>query len=223
MPDASPTTSTVSAVPQGGSKRRGWTILIVTFVIGLVADLGSKWWAFHSIADAPVVVRRDEVLAQSKIDPNDLMSLIPLHEPVGIPKVFQFQLVLNNGAVFGAGQGKRWMFIGFSSVVLIIAVYAYAKYASAASRWTPFAIGLVVSGGLGNLYDRVVYGCVRDFLHPLAGLEFPWGIRWPNGSPEVWPYVSNVADAALLVGIAILIVKMWRVDSDAKKSKPVTA
>ncbi len=206
-----------------GSKRRGWTILLVTLVIGLVADLGSKWWAFHSIADAPVVVSRAEVLAQTKIDPTDLMSLIPPHEPVGIRKVFQFQLVLNNGAVFGAGQGKRWMFIGFTTVVLIIAVYSFARYASPASRWTPFAIGLVVSGGIGNLYDRIVYGCVRDFLHPLAGLEFPWGIRWPNGSPEVWPYVSNVADAALLVGIAILIVKMWRVDTQAKKPKTASA
>lgn len=211
-----------NAGPAAGSKRRGWVILLTTLVIGLVADLGSKWWAFHSIADAPVIVRRDEVLAQSKIDPTDLMSLVPPHEPVGIHKVFEFQLVLNNGAVFGAGQGKRWMFIGFTAVVLLIAVYSYAKYASPASRWTPFAVGLVVSGGIGNLYDRIVYGCVRDFLHPLAGLEFPWNIRWPHGSPEVWPYVSNVADAALLVGIGILIVKMWTVDSAAKKPRSST-
>lgn len=207
----------------GGSKTRGWTILLVTLVIGLIADLGSKWWAFHSIADAPVVVKRDDVLAQTKIDPTDLMRLIPPHKPVGIHKVFEFQLVLNNGAVFGAGQGKRWMFIGFTAVVLIIAMYSYARYASPKSRWTPFAVGLVVSGGIGNLYDRIVFGCVRDFLHPLAGLEFPGGIRWPNGSPEVWPYVSNVADAALLFGIAILIVKMWHVDTAAKKSRSAPA
>lgn len=193
--------------------RRSWVILLVVAIIGLGVDLGTKYWAFRSIADRPVTITREQVLAQTAIDPGSLMNLIPPHRPIGPHGIFQFHLVLNNGAVFGAGQGKRWMFIGFTIAVLGIALYSFGRWGERRSIATPLAVGLVVAGGLGNLYDRVVYACVRDFLHPLAGVRLPFGLRWPHGSPDLWPYVSNVADAFLLVGIFILVVKMWRADN----------
>ena len=72
------------------------------------------------------------------------------------------------------------------------------------------ALALLIAGGLGNLYDRVLFACVRDFIHPLPGVTLPFGIRWPGGSREVWPYVSNVADLFLLLGIGALLVYSWR-------------
>jgi lipoprotein signal peptidase len=73
------------------------------------------------------------------------------------------------------------------------------------------AIGLLISGGLGNLYDRIVYACVRDFLHPLPGAVMPFGWRMPlTGGREIWPYVSNIADLWLLVGIGMLMWYLWR-------------
>lgn len=198
--------------------RKRWVLLLIVTIVGVAIDLGTKYWAFETIADQPFVVQRDLVLRQSAIDPNSLMNLVPLHEPVGPKYIFQFQLVLNNGAVFGAGQGKRWVFIGFTFTVLLIAMYCYGRWGDRRSIATPIAVGLVVAGGLGNLYDRIMYACVRDFLHPLAGVQIPFGLKWPHGSTELWPYVSNVADAFLLVGIAILVVKMWRAESAAKRS-----
>lgn len=195
---------------------REWVILLVVAILGLVVDLGSKYWAFHSIAPQPVVIRKSDVLRMSAIDPHGLMQLIPPHPPVGPRYVFQFQLVLNNGAVFGTGQGQRWVFIGFTVVVLIIALGVFARHGVRGSIATPVAVGLVLAGGLGNLYDRIVYACVRDFLHPLAGVPLPFGLRWPNGSPDLWPYVSNVADAFLLVGIAIIVVRLWRTDAERR-------
>jgi lipoprotein signal peptidase len=72
------------------------------------------------------------------------------------------------------------------------------------------AIGLLISGGLGNLYDRLVYTCVRDFIHPLPGVNLPFGWRMPHGDREIWPYVSNIADLWLIIGIGTLMICLFR-------------
>ena len=140
-----------------------------------------------------------------------LNALLPSHDPVEvIPGILNFTLVLNPGAVFGIGAGKRWIFVGFTLVAIAFAGWMFARWTTARDRWTHAALGLLVAGGLGNLYDRVLYACVRDFIHPLPGVKLPFGITWPNGSDEVWPYVSNVADAFLIAAIAMLLVVSFR-------------
>ncbi|CAE7273121.1 accA [Symbiodinium necroappetens] len=183
---------------------RAWAVLLVVVVAALFADLASKSWAFANLSHAPVVIDRAEVL---ETPPDELMRLLGVHaraERVVIPSVLEFRLVLNSGAIFGAGQGMRGLFIGFTALALAFAVWLFATRTSRKDWLAHGAIGLVVAGGLGNLYDRLVYGCVRDFIHPLPGVTFPGSAR------EVWPYVSNVADAFLIVGIAVLMVKLWR-------------
>lgn len=203
--------------PPAGRRPRviAWFVLMIA--LGLFADLASKWAAFRFIDDRPFVVNRQAVLRVLADDPSRIMALVPDHEAVhAVPGLLDFRLVLNAGAVFGTGQGRRWMFIGFTSVILVIAAYAFFRWTRANEKWTHFALAMVIAGGLGNLYDRVVLGCVRDFIHPLPGVRFP---QWFLGGREVWPYVSNVADALLLVGIAILTVKLWRADSGKKPER----
>jgi signal peptidase II len=186
-------------------------VVLGTTALGLFIDLWSKYAAFAQVAGAPVTLERADVLAADR-----LSDLIPSHEPVTVvPGLLDFTLVLNPGAVFGAGAGKRWLFVTFTLVAVVFASWMFARWTSARDRWAHVGIGLLVSGGLGNLYDRLVYACVRDFIHPLPGVGLPFGIRWPNGSPDVWPYVSNVADLFLIIGIGILLVISW--------SKPVSA
>ena len=72
---------------------------------------------------------------------------------------------------------------------------------------------LIIAGGIGNLYDRIRFACVRDFIHPLPHVKLPFGLTWPSGDPHLWPYVSNVADALLLIGIGLLLFRLWRNDS----------
>ncbi|MEM9374339.1 MAG: signal peptidase II, partial [Planctomycetota bacterium] len=127
-----------------------------------------------------------------------------------VTNLLEFTLVLNPGAVFGIGAGKRWFFVVFTVFAVGLASWLFATRTSARDRWAHFAFAMVVSGGLGNLYDRVRFACVRDFIHPLPGVPLPFGIKWPSGSAELWPYVSNVADAFLIIGIVILIVHTWR-------------
>lgn len=180
-------------------------------VVGVIADLLSKSLAFQSLAGAPVVVDRERVLA------GEISSIVPPHQPTNvIPYVLDLQLVLNPGAVFGVGAGKRMFFVAFTLAAIAFGLWVFAKWTRASSRWSHVAIGLVLAGGVGNLYDRVTFACVRDFLHPLPGVHLPFGIAWPNGGTEVWPWVSNVADAFLLIGIAILLVTLWRAEPPPK-------
>lgn len=178
-----------------------WALLLIVLVLGLVADLASKHLAFRHIAEQPVVITRQDVLAAH--DPN--RELIPRHRPVTVvPRVLDLTLVLNQGAVFGMGAGKRWLFIAFTGGAIALGLWMFGAWTKPRDRLAHVSLGLLLSGGLGNLYDRLVYACVRDFIHPLPGVTI--------GSWEVWPYVSNIADALLIIGIAGLMWHLWKTD-----------
>lgn len=187
------------------------TIASVT-ALSIIADLASKSIAFARVMSTPVVVDRQSVLKVAEIDARMVNSLVPAHEPlVVVPGLLHFTLVLNPGAVFGIGPGQRWFFIAFTVVALAFGLLMFAKWTTAKDRFAHAAIGLLIGGGLGNLYDRLVFGCVRDFIHPLPGWKWPGGIRI-RGNADIWPYVSNVADLLLLIGIGMLLVHLWRRD-----------
>ncbi len=206
--------------------RRAWITLLTVMLIGVGLDLVSKSLAFEHVAGNPVQIDRSDVLAAGR---TGIHGLVPPHPPrVVIPKVLEFRLVLNPGAVFGIGPGKRWFFVVFTLVAIGMAVWAFLAWTRPRDRWAHVGLGLILAGGLGNLYDRLVFGCVRDFLHPLPGVRLPFGLTWPNGARDVWPWVSNVADAVLLIGIVLLTLHLWRLDrqlraeQDAAKSESQT-
>lgn len=182
-----------------------WLLFLGVIAAGLTFDLWTKYWAFGTIAGTPVTFTREQALATSP-----LSLLIPPHTPrVIAPNLLNFTLVLNPGAVFGIGAGR----VGFFIVVTVIAVAfglgVFVLATRARDRAAHVGLGLILAGGLGNLYDRFFYGCVRDFIHPLPR------VRWPGSTREVWPYVSNVADALLLIGIALLLWHAWRSEAKA--------
>lgn len=189
-------------------------MLAATLTVGLVTDLASKWAAFRYLADTPAVIDRADVIATDR-----LSALLPAHEPVtAVPVLLDLTLVLNPGAVFGIGSGQRWLFVTFTAFAVLFAMWVFLKWTTARDRLAHFAIGLLLAGGLGNLYDRLAFACVRDFLHPMPGMKLPLGIKWPNGSDEVWPYVSNIADLWLIIGIGLLLVLCWRAPADAGRT-----
>ena len=170
------------------------TALLVALVV-LGADLLVKALAFRFVAGAE-------------------------HEAVGvIPYVLSLKLVENRGAVFGIGQGQRLAFVVVGVVAVIVVVIAFLR-SGAHRRFLHVALALILAGAIGNLYDRVMFGMVRDMLWLFPGVKLPFGLTWPGGgSDELYPWVFNVADASLLVGLGILMLGMYREDKKSAKKK----
>ncbi|MBW8304222.1 MAG: signal peptidase II, partial [Brevundimonas sp.] len=90
--------------------------------------------------------------------------------------------------LFGDGSA-RWMLSGFSVVVAGILGWWALK---ADRRLLVSAIGLIMGGAIGNVIDRIRFGFVVDFLDFSGTGFFPW--------------VFNVADSAITIGVILLIV-----------------
>lgn len=153
-----------------------------TTVLGLAIDLWTKSLAIlHLEGQRPIVI---------------------------IPDWLQFTYTENHGAVFGLGQGQRWLFVLVSIAAIGFLTYLFAL--SAGRRFYQFLLGMLLAGVLGNMYDRVTYGFVRDMIHALPGFFWPEWIgrylppAWAHGG--VFPWVFNVADMLLCVGVFLMIV-----------------
>ncbi len=108
-------------------------------------------------------------------------------------------LVWNPGVAYGLfrsdAQWPRWALAGFELAVAI----ALAIWARRAEKpMTALFIGLVMGGAVGNLIDRVRFGAVVDFLD-VRRLPLPLGLHFP--------WIFNLADSAITVGIAVLVIE----------------
>ncbi|MBC8522551.1 signal peptidase II [PVC group bacterium] len=185
---------------------RAWSILFVVLLIGFSFDLATKVYAFNHVAPTPIILERDQLLSNPTWTP-----IAPHNGIVAIPgRLLNFRLVLNDGAVFGIGSQKRVFFIFFTIVALIIAGWIFAKNTTKNSTLAHIGLGLVLGGGLGNLYDRIFIGRVRDFLHMFPERNLPFSLNWPGGSTEWFPWVFNIGDVLLLTGMSLLMIYYWR-------------
>lgn len=189
-------------------------LLLLVTAVGISLDLWSKSWAFEHVAGEPVVLVREALLERPEAMQlsRERMEVLPWG-------LLDFQLMLNSGAVFGLGAGQRWLLIAFSLVAVGIAVWIFGWRTSAGSRAAHIGIALVLAGALGNLWDRIFYGRVRDFLFMLPEWNLPFGLTWPGGRPEVWPWIFNVADVLLLTGLGMILIHMVRSDRAAARAR----
>ena len=112
---------------------------------------------------------------------------------VVIPGFFEMRYSENTGSAFGLFRGSpaaKYLFFGVGVVALFV-VANYLRRAQPGQVRLAAELGLLAGGALGNIIDRALYSKVTDF------------IVWKVGSHE-WP-TFNVADAALVVGIAGLL------------------
>jgi signal peptidase II len=201
---------------------RSWAILLLVTIVGISADLFTKDWAFHSIADSPILLEREQLLSNPNWTP------IPMHDGVvAIPgRILSFRLVLNDGAVFGIGSQQRVFFIIFTFIALAIAGWIFGRQSTKKDTMAHIAIGLILAGGLGNLYDRIFIGRVRDFMHLFPDRHLPFELSWPGSNTEVFPWIFNTGDALLLTGMGLLMIFFWRQPTptsqkpDLEKSTP---
>ena len=125
-----------------------------------------------------------------------LQSFAP-GESRAVAPFFNLVLVFNKGAAFSfLATAQGWQTLFFAAIAIVASV-VISFLIVRNRRKTLFCTGLalILGGALGNLYDRVVYGHVVDFLDFHAA-----GWHWP---------AFNVADSAITVGAGILIVESF--------------
>jgi signal peptidase II len=126
----------------------------------------------------------------------DVLHLPDLRQAVLLP-VLNLTMVWNRGVTFGLLNGLgAWGHVVLATVALVVVVALFVWLRRAENKITAVAIGAIAGGAIGNVIDRVRYGAVIDFIH--AHVDTPWGdVSW---------YVFNVADAAIVCGVAALIL-----------------
>ncbi|WP_438862966.1 signal peptidase II [Neptunicella sp.] len=122
-----------------------------------------------------------------------------LYESISVIPMFSITYVQNHGAAFSflstEGGWQRWFFTAIALVVSVLILY-WLKQCKAEQKLLPAAFALVLSGALGNVYDRLHYGYVIDFLDVYYQ---QW--HWPT---------FNIADSAIFVGAVLLIFDALR-------------
>lgn len=132
------------------------------------------------------------------------LAALDYHQPLAVFPGFNLTLTYNTGAAFSflsdAGGWQRWFFAALALVVsaaLLVWLYRLPRV----SRWLPVALVLILGGALGNLYDRLMYGYVIDFIQIYYQ-------QW------YWP-AFNLADCAITAGAVMLIIDALRAGRDA--------
>jgi signal peptidase II len=125
-----------------------------------------------------------------------------------IPDWLHFTYTENRGAVFGIGQGQQAIFVLVSIGAIAFLTYLFLM---SQKRWFyQLMLGMLLSGVLGNMYDRIFYGYVRDMIFALPGFNWPDFIARllpaTMTTRGVFPWIFNVADMFLCVGVFLMIV-----------------
>lgn len=120
-----------------------------------------------------------------------------------IPGVVQFKYAENTGMAFSMLSGARWVFIALT-VVVCVGVFYYLFSNRCKSLWLYWSLGVILSGGIGNLIDRIRFGYVVDFIEPTF-VNFA---------------IFNIADCAVTCGAVVLVgYLLYDAFKDLKKPK----
>jgi lipoprotein signal peptidase len=121
------------------------------------------------------------------------LDLPDRHQVVLLP-VLNLTMVWNQGVTFGLLNGLgAWSHFVLAAIALVVVGALCLWLRRAEHALTALAIGAIAGGAVGNVIDRLRYGAVVDFIHAHIG-QWSW-------------YVFNVADAAIVCGVAALILE----------------
>lgn len=121
---------------------------------------------------------------------------LPARGIVRVTPFFDLVLIWNKGISYGLFQQRdpygQWLLLALTTVAVIL---LWVWLTRSTSRIMVLSLGLIIGGAVGNAIDRLAYGAVADFvlLHvTTASFHFNW-------------YVFNLADAAIVAGVAGLL------------------
>jgi signal peptidase II len=133
-------------------------------------------------------------------------------DPIYLLPVLDFTLLYNKGAAFSllADQPgwQRWFFTFISAAVSVMLVVWMSRLPRH-QRWLGIALALILGGALGNLFDRVLFGHVIDFI----------SVHWQNAYFPAF----NIADSAITIGAIMMAIDVIRDSLRASKSATASA
>ena len=196
-----------------------WLFAILA-VVGLAADQASKYVVFAKLyPDAPgdQTIPLDVIPSYFALQTNYTHDQDAGDLPLSFLRTIGGDRLphVNKGALFGignSGDGMNPYFAALSILAACFITFWASRPSVAGDRFLCLALGLILGGTLGNLYDRIVFGGVRDFLHCYYGTH-------------VWPDF-NIADCCLVCGAGVLLAHSLLVTEatpEAPKPEPVTA
>ncbi|WP_077341247.1 signal peptidase II [Pseudocolwellia agarivorans] len=148
-------------------------------------------------------------LVVDQVTKHQVVGSMELYESIQVLSFFSITYVHNLGAAFSflADQGgwQRWFFTSIAAIASIVFIIWLAKTPKD-KKLLSVAFALLLSGALGNLIDRVLFGYVIDFLDFYIGNN-----HWP---------AFNVADSMIFIGAALMIFDSFKnSDKESPTSK----
>ncbi len=187
-----PPVDAARAVPDPSVHRPSYIFLGVVSVVTFVADIGTKIWAEKKLDGYP-----------------GYMEVLQNH--------LAFVLAKNKGGAWGLLQGTSenvrrpfFLLVSAAAIAFIVTLYRRLQPRQHALKW---GLPLVLGGALGNVFDRIRYGHVIDFIDYRAEWvramnDFIVRMKIAANSTDHWP-TFNVADIAICVGVGLMAVDMF--------------
>lgn len=191
---------TSKAIPDFGTGAHSPVFLVVVSVASFVADVGSKLWAEKKLEGYPGYV-----------------TLLENH--------LQLILAKNKGGAWGLLQGQNeavrrpfFLVVSVLAILFIVTLYRKLTLRQRALKW---GLPLVLGGALGNVFDRIRYGYVIDFIDYRAdwikkGNDLLAKSVKNHVVTDHWP-TFNVADIAICIGVALMAIDMFTAKRGVKE------
>jgi signal peptidase II len=178
-----------------GRPRPSYVFLGLVSVLTLAADLGSKAWA------------------EQHLDGNTVAELWKNHITLLLAK--------NRGGAWGLLQSTSenvrrpfFLLVSVAAIAFIMTLYRRLNQNQRALKW---GLPLVLGGALGNVFDRIRYGHVIDFIDYRADWMRVMNEKLLHNSNDHWP-TFNIADVAICVGVGLMAIDMF---TSKRGSRPV--
>ncbi len=171
-------------------------MIILIAILVLALDQISKYWIVQSHVIGTLGY------TGSLFDLSELRAFLSQSDVMmnnAIPKDGNFivlSFTANDAALWGIGNGKAWavrLLLALTAVFLMLLLFFSIRTHKKLPKLSKMIVGLLIGGSIGNLFDRIVYGYVRDMIY-VKCIDFP---------------VFNIADSAICIAIALLVFEAF--------------
>jgi signal peptidase II len=200
-----------TAAPNQRRSTRAIAACVLSAAALTALDLGTKTWAEGALSVERTGDRPEVCVA----DDDGYIRYQRARRPgiVVIEDVFELEYAENCGAAFGLLRSAPFAVrLGvFGPAALLATIVLFWLFVTGrGGRWFAWSVPFVVSGALGNLFDRIRYGYVVDFIH------FHWR--------DAFDYPTfNVADITITIGVVMLLIDGFRKDARASDANAEAA